>query len=207
MIWLIPTTRKKTEGKKIAEQPKDKLSPLEKKISLNKEETKGDKEEAKENKDKKEKPTSKKPTKEKKAKKTEAVVHGKDLPLSKKHCIAICDMIRGKRIEKAILMLEEVIKMKKAVPMKGEIPHRKGKIMSGRYPINATKSFIKLLRQLSANATNNEMEIENGIIECKADRAARPYKRFGSMRFKRTHLTLRLVIKDKKKSKLKNKKK
>jgi len=35
--------------------------------------------------------------------------------------------------------------MKKAVPMKGEIPHRKG-IGTGRYPVKASAFFIKLLK-------------------------------------------------------------
>ncbi len=138
--------------------------------------------------------------KEKKPKKTEAVVNGTSLPISTKHSMAICDAIRGKRIDQALYFLEEVIKFKKAVPMKGEIPHRKGNIMSGRYPINAAKQFIKLLKQLSANATTNEIDLEDAyLVECKPNKASRPYKRFGSMKFKRTHVTLRLRIKQDKK--------
>jgi ribosomal protein L22 len=175
----------------------EKLEQVEEKVAEQPEEKKTKKEEKKE----------KKETTEKKIKKTEAIVNGRDLPISKKHSMAICDWIRGKRIETAILMLEDVVKMKRAVPMKGEIPHRKGRIMSGRYPINASKVFIKMLRQLSANAANNEMEVEEGIIVCHADRASRPYKRFGNMRFKRTHVELKLIIADKKKIKTKNKKK
>lgn len=138
--------------------------------------------------------------KQEKPKKTEAVVNGTSLPISTKHSMAICDAIRGKKIEQAIYFLEEVIKYKKAVPMKGEIPHRKGNIMSGRYPINAAKQFIKLLKQLSANATTNEIDLENAeLVECKPNKASRPYKRFGSMKFKRTHVTLRLKVKQEKK--------
>jgi len=67
------------------------------------------------------------------------------LPLSTKHCIAICRFIRGKKIDVAMSLLEDVLKMKKAVPMRGEIPHRKGKRMErGRYPIKAAKYFVKL---------------------------------------------------------------
>ena len=69
--------------------------------------------------------------------------------------------------------------MRKAVPMIGEIPHRKGKMMSGRYPINASKQFIMLLKSLKANALVNELELENSVIKCKANLSQRPYKRFG----------------------------
>ena len=140
-------------------------------------------------------------SKRKENKKTDkqAIVNGRDLPISKKHSMAICNMIRGKKINKASQLLEKAGRMEIAVPMKGEIPHRKGKIMSGRYPINAIKCFQKLVHQLSANATNNDIEVDEGVIECKANQASRPYRRFGSMKFKRTHVTLKLTIKNKKK--------
>lgn len=148
----------------------------------------------------KEKEEAKKKEEEKiktKLEKKEAVAFGKDLPISTKHAVAICNFIRGKRIEKAIFLLEEVINKKLAVPMKGELPHRKGKIMSGRYPIKASQQFIKLLKQLAANAIVNEIEVEKGTIECKADKASRPYRRFGNTRFKRTHVMLKLKSREK----------
>lgn len=129
----------------------------------------------------------------KRIKKTEAVVHGKSLFISTKHAVAICNLIRGKNIDKAISILEDAEKMKIAVPMKGEIPHRKGKIMSGRYPVKAAKEFIKLLKSLKANALMNELELEKYKIFCKANIASRPYRRFGKGRFKRTHVEIKLI--------------
>ena len=129
----------------------------------------------------------------KRIKKTEAVVHGKSLFISTKHAVAICNLIRGKNIDKAISILENAEKMKIAVPMKGEIPHRKGKIMSGRYPVKAAKEFIKLLKSLKANALMNELELEKYKIFCKANIASRPYRRFGKGRFKRTHVEIKLI--------------
>jgi len=130
----------------------------------------------------------KKKTEEKKPK-TEAVVNAKDLPISTKHSIAICDFIRWKKAEEAVLLLQEVIKMKRA------------NIERGRYPVKAAQQFIKLLKQLAANAVVNEIDLENTRIECKANRASRPYKKSGRMRAKRTHVTLRLAIKPKKQNK------
>ncbi len=132
--------------------------------------------------------------------KTEAIVNGKDLGISTKHAVAICNFIKGKNIDKAILILEDVAKLKKPVPMKGEIPHRKGNIMSGRYPVKASKVFIQLLKSLKSNAIAKGLEIENYIISCKANKASRPYRRFtrfGSRQFKRTHVELKLIIKTK----------
>jgi large subunit ribosomal protein L22 len=131
----------------------------------------------------------KKPVKmEEKKVKESAQVKGYDLDISTKHAIAICDFIRGKEIEKAIKDLDDVLKYKKAVPMKREVPHRKG-IERGRYPIKAAKTIIKLLKSLNANSSISE--IENPIITfTKADKASRPYRRWGSRRFKRTHITI-----------------
>ncbi len=90
--------------------------------------------------EKKKKPIQKTP----KVKKTEAIVRGVSLPLSTKYSAAICKFIKNKKIEKAIIDLEDVLKQKKVIPMKGEIPHKKGKgIMSGRFPKKATEHFIK----------------------------------------------------------------
>lgn len=132
------------------------------------------------------------------AKKTGAVVNARNLSISTKHAIAVCDYIWGKNIDEAISMLEEVSKFKKPIPMKGEIPHRKGRIMSGRYPIKASREFIKLLKSLKANALVNGLELEKYVVFCKADVAPRPYKRFGRARFKRSHVTLKLILPRKK---------
>jgi len=155
------------------------------------------KQEVKEDIDKKEKP---KPE-SKGPRKTEAVVNGKSLFISTKHAVAICNLIRGKNIDKALSMMENAEKMKIAVPMSGEIPHRKGKIMSGRYPIKAAKEFIKLLKSLKVNALMNELELEKYKIFCKANIASRPYRRFGKGRFKRTHVEIKLIALDGRKNK------
>jgi len=126
-------------------------------------------------------------------KKTEAVVNGKNLPISTKKAIAICNLIRNKSIDKATSIMEQAEKMKIAVPMTGEIPHRKGKMMSGRYPVKASKHFVLLLKSLRSNALMNELELEKYKIFCKANVAPRPYRRFGKGRFKRTHVELKLI--------------
>jgi ribosomal protein L22 len=128
-------------------------------------------------------------------KKDEAIVNGVSLPISTKDSVAICRFIKGKTIEKAIADLEEVLKFKKAIPMKGEIPHRKGKgIMAGRYPVKPVGYFIKMLKNLGANANVNGME-EGVIAEAVPNRASRPYGRFGSIKRKRTHVRIKVIEK------------
>jgi ribosomal protein L22 len=135
--------------------------------------------------------TKKEEKKEKKVivKKEKAVVNGKDLGISKKQSMAICDLIRGRNPEKMMHELELIIKMKKPLKMRGEIPHRKGNIMSGRYPINACKVFMTLLKGLNANSQVNGIN-DPVITVAIANDAARPFKKGGSMRFKRTNVYL-----------------
>jgi ribosomal protein L22 len=133
-----------------------------------------------------------------KVKKKEAVVNSYNLRISTKKAAAICRFIQGKTIEHSQAYLEEVIKGKKAIPMKGEIPHRKGRMMSGGFPKNAAKEFIILLKSLAGNSIVNG--IDNPIIvSAVANLASRPYARFGRWRRKRTHI--KLVAKERKASK------
>ncbi len=142
---------------------------------------------------------TKKPVVEvKKVKKDYALVNGLNLSISPKETGHICDMIRWKNVDDAIKMVEEVIVMKRPVKMTSrEYPHQHGKGVAGAsYPINAAKEVLKELKQLRANAIYNELELENSVIQCKADKASRPYRR-GGARFKRTNLMLKLVKNEK----------
>ncbi|MDP3992516.1 MAG: uL22 family ribosomal protein [Nanoarchaeota archaeon] len=121
-------------------------------------------------------------------KRTMAVVNGFDVPISTKHSAAICRFIKRKKIQEAIKDLELVAKVKKPVPMKGEIPHRKGNIMSGRFPQKAAGEFIILLKSLSANSAYHGLE-NPVIVEAVANIGARPFGRHG-IRRKRTHIRI-----------------
>jgi large subunit ribosomal protein L22 len=143
----------------------------------------------------KERPEIKKPAE--KSKKTTAVVNGFDIPVSTKHSMAICRFIKRKKISQAISDLEQVAKIRMPIPMKGEIPHRKGKMMSGRFPQKAAKQFIILLKSLSSNAAYFGIE-EPIITEAFSNIGARPFGRRG-IRRKRTHI--RIVAENKTKDK------
>jgi len=120
-----------------------------------------------------------------------AVAKGSSLRISVKKSMSICDMIKGKSPDVAMKMLDEVLKGKRVVPMRGrEVPHQKSHgekgIAGGRFPKNASIEFINLLKQANANATVNG--VENPIIViAKADIASRPYKKEGR-RAKRAHI-------------------
>ena len=123
-------------------------------------------------------------------KKDEAVARGLSLPISKKHAMYICSFIKNKRVESAIEDLEQVLKFKKAVPYKGEIPHRHG-MMSGRYPINASNAFIAILKGLKGNISVAGLAPDKTrIYFASASWASRSQKK-GGARFKRTHVVIK----------------
>src|SRR3989344_5767436 len=124
-------------------------------------------------------------------KKEEAIARGLGMHASKKHCMYICNFIKNKPVDKAISDLEDVIKLKRAVPFKGEIPHRKGKIMSGRYPIKGSKLFIPLLKGLKGNVLANGLDLDKTVIYyASANGGFMPAKRKGG-KTKRTHVLLK----------------
>tara|TARA_Y100000034_G_C6890919_1_gene409809 strand:+ start:1559 stop:2152 length:594 start_codon:yes stop_codon:yes gene_type:complete len=134
-------------------------------------------------------------------KKDEAVAHGEGLAASKKHCMYICSFIKGKTVDQALLELDQVIKMKRAIPFKGEIPHRKGNMMSGRYPVKASKIFVALLKGLKGNIIVNGLDPDKAQISiASASWASRPM-RSGGRQAKRTNVILRARESKKKESK------
>jgi ribosomal protein L22 len=157
-----------------------------------------------EHKEKKTKDEVKKPAK--KIKKEEVFVNAKSVPISTKYAMSLCKFVKGKRIGDAIRDLEQVVLLKKSVPMKGEYSHRKGRGMSGgAFPKRASGHFIVLLKSLAGNANNHEIS-EPIIVEASANWAPAPKGKFGRVRRKRTHVTLRAIemkIKENKKEKKK----
>lgn len=133
-----------------------------------------------------------------KKQKTKIEVNANSLRISTKHSMAICKFIKNKKIQEAIFELQQVVKLKRAIPMRGEIPHRRGKIMSGRFPKKASEEFIKVLKNASAVSSNEGLD-NPIIIEAISNRASRPYGRFGRIRRKRTHVKIIAGIKQNKK--------
>jgi len=126
-----------------------------------------------------------------KVKKYEAVVHSYSLPLSKRHAMYISNYIKHKKIDDAILMLEQVIKLKQAVPFKGEIPHRKGISGSGRYPVKASKHFIYVLKSLKGNSIVNGLDLDKTRIHSSSPNWAHRPAKGGGGKAKRINLIIK----------------
>ena len=139
----------------------------------------------------------------------EAKLNARNLEISTKVSVEICNLLRYKNIEKAKNALERVTKKKQPVPYKRynkEIPHRKGKIMSGRYPIKASKVILKLLNSIIANAQQKGMSSNLYISHISAHKASSQfhYSRHRGRVMKRTHL--KIIVKESKQAKKETKK-
>mgnify|MGYP001508826138 CR=1 FL=1 len=78
----------------------------------------------------------------------------KSLKISPKHCVEICNAIRGMEVTKAKNYLEDVI------DMKGQEGWA-----AGRYPVKAAEQVLKVLENAEANAEYKGMDTENLFIE------------------------------------------
>jgi len=133
------------------------------------------------------------------SKKDVAVANGFSLKISPKQSVYICKIIKKKNPDVAIKRLQDVISEKRAVPMAAlEVGHKKGKGMAGgKFPKNACKAIIEIIKQASANSII--AGIENPIIiVAKSNRASAPYRRAGR-KAKRTHIYIELREKEAKK--------
>ncbi|MBW2988375.1 50S ribosomal protein L22 [Candidatus Woesearchaeota archaeon] len=122
-----------------------------------------------------------------------AVAVGLNLPISTKHAVEVCRMLRGLPVEKAKTMLKEVIAKKRPVPFKRynrDVGHKKG-MAAGRYPVKASRYILTTIESAESNAADKGLLTEGlfikSIIPHKAARPLR-YGRHRSRRTKRTHI-------------------
>ena len=94
---------------------------------------------------------------------------GKEIRASPKFSSEICREIRGKKLSKAEQYLEDVIAMKKAVPLrrynKG-VAHRRGlkNACAGRFPVKAASRILKVLKSAETNAEYKGLDTERLYI-------------------------------------------
>src|SRR3989344_5516355 len=109
-----------------------------------------------------------------------ARVVGSNLPISTKHSVEIASFIRGREVNKAIKLLEQVIAMKVAVPFKRymhNVGHKPGHVGPGRYPEKASRAVVALLKSLIANAQQHGMDTASLYVHAvMANQAARSYR-------------------------------
>ena len=120
---------------------------------------------------------------------------GLNLPISTKYSVEISRMIRGKSVAKAIVILEKVSTMERAVPMlrfHNEVPHKKG-MSAGKYPWKAAKYILAILKSAESNASDRGLLSDGLIVKSIVPQGASDpmhYGRRGRRRMKRTHIEI-----------------
>jgi large subunit ribosomal protein L22 len=100
-----------------------------------------------------------------------------ELNMSPKHSIEIAGFIRHKRVNDAIAYLNDVVKLKKALPFRyfnRNVAHKRGlpgNWDAGRYPVKASREYIRILESVKKNAEYIGLDTENlEIIHASANR-------------------------------------
>jgi large subunit ribosomal protein L22 len=108
---------------------------------------------------------------------TIAKAKANELNMSPKHSIEIATFIRHQRVNDAIAYLNEVVKLKKAIPFRRfnrNVAHKRGlpgNWDAGRYPVKASKAYIQVLESVKKNAEYLGLDAENlEIIHASANR-------------------------------------
>ncbi len=130
------------------------------------------------------------------SKETMARACGRSMPISYKHGVEICSMLRKRKVSDAKNILQRVIKMEQAVPFKKfghNVGHRPGKMAAGRYPIKACEEILFLLTSAESNAQFKGLNSANLIIHFMIANKAGKVRRMGRQRglsSKRTHVEI-----------------
>ena len=102
--------------------------------------------------------------------------------ISHKHAREIAVKIKGMSIETARDYLQDVIRLKRAVPFRrynNEVGHKSDTgVMSGRYPQKAASEFLRLLDNLESNAEYRGMDLDRLKIVNATVHKGRKLERF-----------------------------
>ena len=98
---------------------------------------------------------------------------GRDMNVSFKDMVMVAEAIRGKKLQTAIQLMDDVVALKKSIPYrrfnKG-IGHRKGcQFKLGKFPQKAAGYALKILKNLEANAEFKGFDPDKiKVIHCQA---------------------------------------
>jgi large subunit ribosomal protein L22 len=108
---------------------------------------------------------------------TIAKAKANELNMSPKHSIEIATFIRHQRVNDAITYLKDVIGLKKAIPFRRfnrNVAHKRGlpgTWDAGRYPVKASREYIRVLESVKKNAEYIGLDADNlEIIHVSANR-------------------------------------
>ncbi|MBN1502020.1 50S ribosomal protein L22 [Candidatus Woesearchaeota archaeon] len=130
---------------------------------------------------------------------------GRNLSISTRMSVEICNYLRGKKVSQAKNILEQVIQKKHAVPIRrfGDSTAHKPGIGAGKYPIKAAKGILAVIQNAESNAQNKGLSTHHLVIShILAHKASAPwhYGRHTRRKMKRSHIEI-VVSEEKEKEK------
>jgi large subunit ribosomal protein L22 len=130
----------------------------------------------------------------------DAAAVGISLPISTKQSIEICNFIRGKKLERAKVILSNVINEKQAIPFNrftDGIGHKAGKIAGGRFPKRACTEILKMINSAQANAQFKGLSSADLIVRHISAQKASATWHYGRRRAKAKRTTIEVVLTEK----------
>ena len=97
---------------------------------------------------------------------TTAKALGKELTISPKLSREVAGMVRGMKVDKAIQALEDVVALKRPVPLKRynkRVSHKQG-VGPGRYPEKVAKAFLTVIQSAVANAEYKGLDVDSMVL-------------------------------------------
>ena len=126
------------------------------------------------------------------------------MPISTKQSIEICNLIRGKNLQKAKKILSEAKDMKRPIPFRRftEGAGHKHGIGPGKYPVKACSEILRLVSLVEANAQHKGLDTSSlEIIHICANKGPKSwhYGRQSRIKMKRSHIEIVVEEKEAKK--------
>ena len=97
---------------------------------------------------------------------TTAKALGREITISPKLSREVAGMIRGMKVDKAIQALEDVIALKRPVPLKryNKRGSHKQSGGPGRYPEKAAKAILNVIQSAVANAEYKGLDVDSMVL-------------------------------------------
>jgi large subunit ribosomal protein L22 len=95
--------------------------------------------------------------------KTTARGIAREVPISPKKSYELCNVLRGKTVDEAKRILDDIIALRKPIRFRRyttAVGHKRG-IGPGRYPVKPARYFKKLIMEVQANAEQQGLDSEN----------------------------------------------
>ncbi len=128
---------------------------------------------------------------------------GKDLDISFKKTVVVCDALRGMNLDEAINLLEGVVALEKPIPFRKYLKgvSQVSGVGIAKYPKKVANEALKVLRNAQSNADYKGLDTENlEIINIQANKGPSRKRRKPKGRWKAwktQYVSIQAIVKEK----------